>query len=134
MNRIRESLGRFMIGRYGTDDLGKITIYASLLFLILSMFIKHPILYIIALLLLAVSYIRMFSRNTAKRYQENQKYVSLRYKVVCKFSNGKQNMKIRKTHHIYKCPSCSQKVKIPRGKGKISIRCPKCDTQFIKKS
>lgn len=134
MNRIRESLGRFMIGRYGTDDLGKITIYASLLFLILSMFIKHPILYIIALLLLAVSYIRMFSRNTAKRYQENQKYVSLRYKVVCKFANWKQNIKIRKTHHIYKCPSCSQKVKIPRGKGKISIRCPKCDTQFIKKS
>lgn len=134
MNRIRESLSRVMIGRYGTDELGKVNLYCALFFLVLSMFIRYQILYIIALLLLAVSYFRMFSRNSAKRYRENQQYLNLKYKAVCKVAGWKQNIKIRKTHHIYRCTSCHQKVKVPRGKGKISIRCPKCNNQFIKKS
>lgn len=134
MNQIREKLRRFMAGRYGNDDLGRVTIYASLAFLILSMFVRHTILYTVALLLLAVSYFRMFSRNHAKRYQENQKFVGLKYKITRKFNGFKQNMKDRKTHHIYKCPSCRQKVRVPKGKGKISIRCPKCSGEFIKNS
>lgn len=134
MNSFRQRMSRFMVGRYGNDELGRITMYSSLALLILSMFVRWRILYILAVLLLVVCYFRMFSKNTAKRYQENQKYMNLRYKLTGKFTSWKQNIKTRKTHHIYKCPSCAQKVRVPKGKGKISIRCPKCSTQFVKKS
>ena len=50
------------------------------------------------------------------------------------FSTQKNLLAQRKTHQIYKCPTCRQKIRVPKGKGKIEIRCPKCQTRFIKKS
>lgn len=134
MNGLREKMSRLMIGRYGIDELGRFTLYASLAVMILSMFARFRILYLLAFLMLIVCYVRMFSRSVAKRSQENQKFLTLRYKVLAGFTNWKQNLKTRKTHHIYKCPSCTQKVRVPKGKGRIEIRCPKCSTKFVKKS
>lgn len=134
MNNLRGKMAGMMAGRYGVDDLGKTMLYISLGLMIISMFVRYGFIYILALALLIICYIRMFSRNVAKRYQENQKYVQLRYKVTSRFANWKKNMAGRKTHHIYKCPSCSQKVRVPKGKGRIEICCPKCAAKFVKKS
>ena len=40
----------------------------------------------------------------------------------------------RKLYHYYRCPQCRQKLRVPRGRGRIQISCPRCGTQFIKKS
>jgi predicted SprT family Zn-dependent metalloprotease len=80
------------------------------------------------------TYFRIFSKNISKRYAENQKYLSMTAKIRTRFNKEKNLMKQRKTHHIYTCPSCGQKIRIPRGKGKIEIRCPKCQTKFVKRS
>ena len=66
---MREKFRRFMTGRYGVDDLGRFTLYFSLGLLILSFFIRYRILYILAVALLAICYLRMFSRNISRRYE-----------------------------------------------------------------
>ena len=66
--------------------------------------------------------------------QKNNRYLKYSSKLRSAFATFKRDMKIRKTHHIYRCPNCRQKIKIPKNKGRISIRCPKCYTEFIKRS
>ena len=85
-------------------------------------------------LLILLVYIRLFSRNISKRYAENQKYLALENRLRRFFGQKRYLMQQRKEYHIYKCPGCKQKIRIPRGKGKISIRCPKCGEEFIKNS
>ena len=80
------------------------------------------------------SYFRMFSKDYSRRSAENRWYLNKTYKIRSKFAGLKNWMAQSKDYHIYKCPSCKQKSRIPRGKGKIEIRCPKCSTTFIKRS
>ena len=79
-------------------------------------------------------YFRMFSKNIQKRYEENMKYLQLKRQVMGRFEKEKRMIADRKVNHIYKCPTCKQKIRIPKGKGKICITCPKCGTEFTKKS
>ena len=116
----------FMVGRYGTDKLNMVILCAGLAACFVSVFFRNPQ---INLLLTAVSYglmfwalFRSFSRNTYKRYQENRKFLQF-------FDRLKD-----RDHRYYDCPKCRQVVRVPRGKGKIAITCPKCREKFIKKT
>lgn len=131
---MKEKLIRFMYGRYGVDSLGKFTIITGLAAMILAGWTDSMLLSLLSWCLIIYSYFRMFSKNTYKRSSENQWYLNKTYKLRTFFYRQKNMMAQRKTHHIYKCPTCKQKIRIPRGKGKIEIRCPKCNTTFIKKS
>lgn len=132
---MKEKLQRFMMGRYGVDSLNKFLLGCSVALLVLSMFTRRGnMLYSFALLLLLICYVRMFSRNIQARYNENIKFYNMKNKFFGFFKNQKSYMEQRKEYHIYKCPTCKQKIRVPRGKGKIAITCPKCKTEFIKKS
>ena len=122
-----------MAGRYGVDELSKF-LNIVLVLLVLSIFIRSGILYLLALGILIYSYFRMFSRNISKRYEENQKFVNFRYRNVVKWNNFKKRFAQRKEYRFYHCPQCKQTVRVPRGRGKICITCPKCRTEFVKKS
>ena len=124
----------FMSGRYGADQLSRFTLAVSLILLVLNIFTNRRIIYLAALIVLAWCYFRMFSRNITKRSAENQKYLNMVWKSKVKFGKFKNRIVQSKDYHIYKCPSCGQKIRIPRGKGKICITCPKCRTEFEKKS
>ncbi|MCH1982835.1 hypothetical protein MCG98_09685 [Ruminococcus sp. OA3] len=133
MGKLRDKFARFMIGRYGVDNLGRVLVYASLILLILSMFIRYRIVYILAIAALIYAYFRIFSKNVSKRYEENRKFLNLQHKISGRFSALK-NQGQDKDHRYFKCPACKQKVRVPKGKGKISIRCPKCHAEFIKRT
>lgn len=131
---MKEKFRKFMIGRYGADQLSRVYLVATLILLVLSMITGVQLFYIVALVLLVYMYYRMFTKNVAKMYAQNQKYLNFRYQVVVKWNNTKKHWAQRKEFHFYKCPGCHQKVRVPKGKGKICITCPKCKTEFIKKS
>lgn len=135
---MKEKLIRFMQGRYGVDSFSKFMLISGLVVVMLSSFLSGNVLgvicYVAGWFLVIFCYFRMFSRNITKRYAENQTFLAKTYKIRSFFQGQKNVWKLRKTHHIYKCPNCKQKIRIPRGKGKIEIRCPKCSTTFIKKS
>lgn len=131
---MREKFQRFMIGRYGTDQFNRFMSIVALIFLIVSIFIRGNILYLLAIVLIGITYFRAFSKNGNKRYEENCLYLKYSAKIRWFFQKQKNYLKQSKEYHIYTCPSCKQKIRIPRGKGKINITCPKCKTEFVKRS
>lgn len=131
---MREKFRKFMIGRYGVDSLSKFMLGTAVVLLVFAMGFQNNFLNTLACLLVLLCYFRMFSRNYQKRAEENQKFLELKGKAATFLKREKEYFEQRKTHHIYKCPSCKQKIRVPKGKGKICITCPKCHTEFIKKS
>ncbi|MBR6642666.1 MAG: hypothetical protein IKL28_03280 [Lachnospiraceae bacterium] len=132
--RLKERLMRFMYGRYGVDGLGRFLLWVAIACMLLSWFVPGPVFYVLALLLLVWGYFRMFSRNIQKRYQENCVYYRYVNKVKDFFKKQNSYRQQRKTHHIYKCPQCKQKIRVPKRKGRIAITCKRCGTEFIKNS
>ena len=137
---MRDKFNKFMQGRYGVDELSRFTMGVALALIILTMFVNivnrsvGSVLDFLGIAAIVYAYIRIFSRNIQQRYAENQKYLQMTSKLRLRFNKEKNLMKQRKTHHIYACPGCGQKIRIPRGKGKIEIECPKCHTKFVKRS
>ena len=120
------ALRRFMEGRYGNDKLNNAILGAAMVLVILALFLRNPL---INLIIHGVAYALMFwaifrglSRNTYKRYQENRKYLQI-------FGRMKD-----RDHRYFDCPKCRQMVRVPRGKGKIAITCPRCKEKFVRKS
>ena len=135
---MRDKFNKFMQGRYGVDELSRFTLGVALFCVVVGSFIRTSVtgglLDMDGLALIIYTYYRVLSRDYAKRSAENQKYLAKTQKIRMRFQKEKGMMEQRKTHHIYKCPGCGQKIRIPRGKGKIEIECPKCHVKFIKRS
>ena len=122
--KLRDKFSRFMMGRYGSDKLNMALLIASVVFGLIAALLPW-----VKILFLVISYglmiwalCRMFSRKTYKRYQENRKFLQFIERIR------------DKEHRYYDCPRCRQQVRVPRGKGKISITCPKCKEKFVKKT
>ena len=122
--------GRY--GAYGPDSMNRFLLVSAMAVMFVSIFTRWDFLYAIALVLLIYVYFRMFSKNYTKRYAENQAFIKHTSGIRTFWTSQKKLMVQRKDYHIYKCPGCAQKI--PRGKGKVAVRCPKCNTEFIKKS
>lgn len=133
-NNWKNKMMQFMQGRYGADQMGQMLSAVSMVFLIISLFSRNQVWFLLAVIGIVYNYFRMFSKNISKRYAENQKYLKMTAGIRRKLASWKSQLAQRKIYHIYRCPGCKQKIRVPRGRGKIEIRCPKCNTRFVKKS
>ena len=122
--KLRTALQRFMAGRYGTDRLNMAILCAGLAFSLLASLLPGAVLKLTcttaSYVLMCFAIFRTLSRNIYKRYEENRKFMLFFQKIK------------DKDHRYYNCPRCHQQVRVPKGKGKISITCPKCREKFIK--
>ena len=131
---MKERMQRFMAGRYGNDQLNQFIFIVAIISMVLEIITRQSLFYTLTLVLLILAYVRVFSRNINKRYEENMKFLQKKDAILNKFRKQKYYAAQRRNFRIYTCPQCKQKIRIPKGKGKISITCPKCRTSFIKKS
>lgn len=123
--KLKTGLYRFMAGRYGTDKLNSVILWSGVVFLLASMFLEGWLnfsLWLLAYVCMGWALFRSFSRQTYKRYQENRRFLNLLERIK------------DRDHRYFACPKCRQQVRVPKGKGKIAIICPKCREKFIKKT
>ena len=124
--KMAAGLRSFMAGRYGTDRLNMVILCSGLGASILSVLVPVPpfnlVFWALSYALMIWAIFRSLSRNTYKRYQENRKFLQIWGRL-----KDRQN-------RYFDCPKCRQMVRVPRGKGKIAITCPRCREKFVKKT
>ena len=131
---IRNFLQRFMTGRSGPDHLGVMLIVLSLVFYLLYAITGFALFIYVSYALLILALYRILSRNTARRRMENDRFIRYWWPVKTKVKRMFTNMRNRKTHRFFSCPSCRNTLRVPKGKGKLQITCPKCGERFIRKT
>ena len=131
---MKEKFYRFMAGRYGNDQFSRFLSYVSLALIVLNLFFKSSILWLLAVAALAYCYFRMFSRNMEKRRAENRRYLQIKYKFTNGFRNWRDRQKQRKDYCFFRCPGCKAMLRVPRGKGKIRVTCRKCGNAFERRT
>ena len=140
MGKIKNALIRFMYGRNGADKLGQVMLWAYLGVMVLQLIFGSlewtaltVACQLLMYVLMFVILFRMFSRNLGKRRAENQRFVNWWWRV----KNSRGAAKARKAdtdHKYFTCGKCKTVCRVPAGKGKVIITCPKCGTQIQAKT
>lgn len=121
-------------GRHGTDELSTCIVFICLILVIIDLFVQVGWLSLIALVLLIYATWRMCSKNLEARYNENHSFLKALGPLRPWVQNPKAAYAETKAYKHVKCPACGQRVRVPRGKGKIRVTCPKCNNKFEIKS
>lgn len=126
---------KFMYGRYGLDELSIFLLIVSLILIVIGGFSSKLIMFRLISNVFVVAYLfRTFSKNISRRQKEYYKYLSIKNKVLASFYRKRNELKEAKTYKYFKCPNCKQRLRVPRNRGKITITCSKCKTEFKGKS
>lgn len=129
---MEEKFRKFMVGRYGIDGLSMfLTYFALILMLVLSLSGNADRNWIPMVIIIG-SYARVFSKNRMQRMKENQKFQELVAPFTRFFNKWFHRIFGSKSHLYFNCPNCKTELKVPRGKGKVRITCPKCAEKFEK--
>lgn len=126
-------LRRLMAGRYGSDQLNMFLLAVYLVFYLLAAVTGLGILSFIGLFAILLCFLRMFSRNLDRRRAENAKFLQMTAPVT-KWVKLRRTIHQDKDHAYFKCPNCKQQLRVPKGKGKITITCRSCGTTFQEKT
>ena len=130
---MRNAIQRFMYGRYGSDQLGFFLIGVYFFLALLATVTDVMVFQLVGDVIFVWSIFRIFSRNISKRREENSKFMR-KAQPVLKWLRLQQTMHKDKEHRYFKCPNCGQYLRVPKGKGKITVTCRSCKASFQEKS
>ena len=125
---------KMMMGRYDMDQLSNAMFILSMVLLVISSFTRLSVINALAMTILILCYARIFSRNFNKRRVENMKFLKWWNPLNLKRNQFINRVKGYKAYRYYKCPQCGQRLRVPKGKGRIRVTCLKCRKEFVKKS
>ncbi len=118
---------RFMVGRYGPDQLSVALCILSFVLSVISNVTDLSAITALSAVALGIAVYRILSRDVLRRRSENQLFLAKWNPIAARFRD-------RKTHKYFKCPNCGQQLRVPKNKGSMTITCPKCGTSFKRKT
>ncbi len=125
-------------GGNGSDQLGLTFLFVGLILSFVNIFVRSWIISAVTLVVFAYVVFRTLSHNLEARRRENAAFVKATHPVWDRVNaaayRGAAQAQDRRTHKYLKCPDCKQRMRVPRGKGKIRVKCPKCGKRFDIKS
>ena len=130
---IRNAIQRFMYGRYGNDPLNQFLLVVNLLLYLVFLFTGLELLYLASFVLLFAALFRMLSHNLERRRMENAKFMRAAGPIFS-WLRLRRTIRRDKEHVYFKCPNCGQHLRVPRGRGKITVTCRSCGASFQEKS
>ena len=123
--RFSSAIARFMYGRNGSIWVIQLfTSRAAALTAVLN---------ILSVLVALVVLFRLFSRNLTRRRAENARFLSWWSPIRCRIAGARQRS-LDREHKYFTCKNCRTICRVPAGKGKLEITCPKCGEKIIGKS
>jgi len=132
---VAQRFNAFMQGRYGVDEFSIALIVVGFIFTVLAAIIANgivsPLFSVIALILLLAAIFRSLSRNIAKRESEREWYFERTSGLRHGAKVNKLKVQNRGTTAYLKCDGCGATLSVPKGKGRIRVHCPKCDTETL---
>lgn len=130
---IRSKLQQLMYGRCGADQLSMFTLWTAVILWVVYLFTGWLVFYLLSMVLVLLTFARMFSRRLEKRRAENAKFLSMVRPLRRKFSAWRCRLK-DKDHRYFRCPNCKQQMRVPKGKGRIQVTCRNCGITFEERS
>lgn len=131
---MRNRLSNFMLGRNGTDQLFIAQLVLAVVLQVLSGVMDMGILSLLSNAMLVWAVFRALSRNVARRREENRRFLERVYRIRADAQVWRDGIRHRKEYKFFRCPGCGNWLRVPRGKGKIQVTCPRCGHRFSGKT
>ena len=138
--KVGNAIVRFMYGRNGMDQMNVMLLRGYLALFVVQLVCSLAKLHVPTLIceilmwpLMFLILFRMFSKNLYKRREENSKFMQRIWRVKNR-RTGARERHADKEHKYFTCKNCKTICRVPVGKGKIIITCPKCGAQIHAKT
>lgn len=119
-----------LYGRYGIDELYQFNLILYLILFVINIFVNSLILFWIQVAIITFTFFRVLSKNIKQRKKENDKYLSIKNKIVKHFDLIRKKWRDRNTHMYKKCIHCKTVLRLPLKKGTHTVKCPNCKKRF----
>lgn len=130
MSKWQNRMYNFLYGRYGMDELYQFSMVVYLVLFVINIFLNSMILFIIEMIIISISFYRLFSKNIKQRKKENQFYLDIKNDLKKCYELIGRKWKDRNTHMYKKCIHCKTVLRLPLKKGIHTVKCPNCKKRF----